>query len=115
MKSLQVLYKEIIANEELKKAFLEAAKAGKTEDFIKTHGCEATTEELAAFLKDQSRGEISDEELDNVAGGCNSATQFEAIFSTISVGVVCIALAIDSTSEGYAGNMPDGVSGRICK
>ena len=32
MKSLQDLYKEIIANEELKKAFMEAAKAGKEQD-----------------------------------------------------------------------------------
>jgi len=115
MKTLQELYSEIIASEELKAAFTEAAKSGKATEFLKAQGCEATAEELAAFLKNQSTGEISDEELDSVAGGCNDATEFEAIFSTISVGVVCIAMALDSTSEAYAGRMKEGVDGRICK
>lgn len=115
MKTLQELYSEIIASDELKAAFAEAAKDGKAAEFLKAHGCEATAEELAAFLKTRSNGEISDEELDSVAGGCNDATSFEALFSTISAGVVCIAMALDSTSEAYAGRMKEGVDGRICK
>lgn len=115
MKTLQELYREIISSEELKAAFAEAAKDGKAAEFLKAHGCEATTEELTAFLKTRSNGEISDEELDSVAGGCNDATSFEALFSTISVGVVCIALALDSSSEAYAGRLKEGVDGRICQ
>ena len=52
MKTLQELYNEIIASDELKTAFAEAAKGGKTMEFLKAQGCEATVEELAAFLKD---------------------------------------------------------------
>ena len=69
MKTLQELYDEVMASDELKAAFAEAAKGGKAEEFLKARGCEATAEELTAFLKGQSTKELSDEELDNVAGG----------------------------------------------
>ncbi len=115
MKSLQEIYTEITASEELKAAFAEAAKNGTTLEFLRERGCGTTKEELAAFLKSRSGGEIPDEELDNVAGGCNSATKFETIFSVISAGIVCAAIAIDSTSEAYAGYMKEGEDGRICK
>ena len=45
MKTMQELYDEFFANDELKKAFAEAMKAGKLEDFLKANGCEATAEE----------------------------------------------------------------------
>lgn len=68
MKTLQELYNEIIGSEDLKAAFTEAAKSGKVTEFLKAHGVDATAEEVAAFLKGQT-GEVSDEELDNIAGG----------------------------------------------
>ena len=42
---MQELYNEITASDEQKKAFVEAMKANKLEDFLKEHGCEATAEE----------------------------------------------------------------------
>ena len=53
MKTMQELYDEIIASRKLKAQFLEAAKAGKTEAFLKEHGCEATMEQVAAFMKEK--------------------------------------------------------------
>ena len=70
MKTLEELYKEILANEEKKKAYEEAKAAGKLPDFVKENGCEATAEELAPLMtKDEVFGELSLDELDNVAGG----------------------------------------------
>ena len=87
------MYNEILASEELKAAFAEAAKSSKTEEFLKEKGCEVTAEELTAFLKDQPWGELSDEELDNVAGGCDT----ENVLSSVStLGMACVAEAIGS-------------------
>ena len=100
MKTLQELYDEIIASEELKAAFVEAAKSGKTMEFLKVHGCEATEEELAAFLKYRSTGEISDEELNNVAGGtCDGDPLPTIAMSIASLGVVCVKVAIDTAID----------------
>ena len=73
MKTIQELYSEIMANDELKKAFVESMKAGKLEDFLKAHGCEATAEEVQEFMDAKAAGdvpiELSDDELKLVAGG----------------------------------------------
>ncbi|MDO4405106.1 MAG: hypothetical protein Q4C09_08730 [Atopobiaceae bacterium] len=39
MKTAQELYSEIIASDELKKAFVEAMKADELGDFLKAHDC----------------------------------------------------------------------------
>ena len=101
MKTIQELYNEITANQELKSRFIEAAKAGKHEEFLKAHGCEATVEEVKAFLeaKQQEDAPLSLDELDNAAGGeCNDATGEEGAISFISLGLGCIAMAITSAS-----------------
>lgn len=89
MKSLEQLYKEILSSDELKKALAESVKAGNIEEFVKAHGVEATKEEIIAFLNEQNTktGELSDEELENVAGGCNEVA---AGISVITLGIMCI-------------------------
>lgn len=71
MKTLEELYKEIIGSEELKTAFSQAVKENKLEDFMKAKGCEASEQEAMDFLKEKNRKEenLTDEELDSVAGG----------------------------------------------
>ena len=115
MKTLQELYGEIISSEELKAAFAEAAKKGKGVDFLKTQGVETTAEELAVFLKSQT-GELSDEGLDNVAGGgCNSETAYEALMSSVSLGIWCAADAAASAAYGHVGQQTgDRHEGRLC-
>ena len=115
MKTLQELYNEIIGSEELKAAFAEAAKGGKVAEFLKAHGCEATTEELTAFLKSQT-GELSDEELDNAAGGgCNAATGCETALSVMTAGIGCAFGAIYSAAyDGNYNGQEKADDGRIC-
>ena len=73
MKSLQELYDEVIGDDALKKSFAEAMREGVAEDFLRGHGCEATSEELREFLEGKVREggplELSADELKKVAGG----------------------------------------------
>ena len=71
MKTIQELYSEVLKSEELKKAFFEAVQGKTVEDFLKKNGCEASIEDVAAFLKEQQTktGELSDGDLTDVAGG----------------------------------------------
>lgn len=68
MKTLEALYQEILASEELQKNFAEAIKEDGAEDFLKANGCEAAKEELKAFLLEK-QNELTEEELDSVSGG----------------------------------------------
>ena len=70
MKTLQELYKEVMASEKLKKDFIEAVNdKAKVTDFLKVHGCNASFEELKTFFEGMSDGELSDESVGTVAGG----------------------------------------------
>ncbi len=70
---LEELYTKVVADEALKKAYMDAVREGKLAEFLKANGCEATEEELQAFLdsKQKKTGELADDELDSVAGGAN--------------------------------------------
>ena len=84
MKTIQELYKEVMASDELKKALLDAAKDGKVMDFLKANGCDATEEELKALFEKKSEDkELTADELDNIAGG-ESCTK-KALDATLSV------------------------------
>ena len=73
MKSLQELYDEVKGDDALKKSFVEAMREGIADDFLRVHGCEATSEELREFLEGTAREndpiELSTDVLDAVAGG----------------------------------------------
>ncbi len=71
--TLQEIYDKVMASEELKRSFAEAAgDKGKLEAWLKANGSDATAEQVGEFLRSrsgQTSGEISDDELENVAGG----------------------------------------------
>ncbi len=74
--SLQEMYDKVMTSEELKKSFAEAAQdRSKLEAWLKANGSDATAEQVGEFLRSksgQTSGEISDDELENVAGGSDS-------------------------------------------
>ena len=73
MKSIEELYKEVQENEELKKEFITAFKEGKVEDFLKAHDCDATVDDVMAFLNSTKEETASEDDLAKVAGGgCSS-------------------------------------------
>ena len=123
MKTIQELYSEIMASEELKDQFIEAAKAGKQEEFLKAHGCGATLEEVKAFLeaKQSEDAPLSVDELESAAGGaCNDNTAKETALSVCTFGVGCAGLLIKSATDGdpyrfMRSNVPNKeTGGRIC-
>lgn len=109
--TIEALYKKIIASDELKSAFVEAVKAQKLGDFLKSQGCEATEAEVVDFLKSlrKGEGELADDELNSVAGGCNST---EAIYSLTVV--ICIAFAAISAEDPVSENKDDWGDRLLC-
>ena len=118
MKSIQELYNEVMENQKLKEKFIEAAKAGKQEAFLKEQGCDATLEEVAAFLKAKAEEDapLSVDELENSAGGkCNAETHDEGILSFFTAGVGCAVYAIVSAaSDNRQVGQRNDRSGRLC-
>ena len=86
MKTIEELYKEILENSELKAQAADAIKTQKLDEFLKAQGCEATMEEVKAFL--ESRKEVSPDELESAAGGCDDTDG--VLFSIFSFGIGCI-------------------------
>ena len=70
MKTLEELYNEVMASDELKKEFC-SLKPEEVEGFAEKHGCKATLDEIKAFLTEKSNaeGEVSEEEVEQIAGG----------------------------------------------
>lgn len=109
--TIEALYKKIIACDELKAAFAEAVKAQKLDEFLKSQGCDAAGAEIMDFLKSlrKGEGELADDELSAVAGGCNST---EAIYSmTVAF---CIGFAIMSAVDPVSENKDDWGDRLLC-
>ena len=89
MKTIEELFSEVMANDELKKEFC-ALKPEEVENFAEKHGCKATFDEIKTFLTEKSAksGELSDEEIERVAGG-NKISGRDIVLS-ISLGRSCI-------------------------
>ena len=71
MKTMEELYNEVMGSDELKKEFLAAAGSNESvQAFLKKYDCDATVEEVTAFLKTKGGStELSDEDIADVAGG----------------------------------------------
>ena len=117
MKTIQELYNEVMNSQELKAKLIEASKAGKQEEFLKAHGCEATLEEVKAFLeaKAQDDAPLSLNEMENAAGGvCNDKSAEDVCLSVFSAGFGCvIKVALTSATHGHVGRRNDSES-RLC-
>ena len=107
MKTIQEFYNEVMADNELKTQFIEAAKENRQEEFLKEHDCEATTEEIRAFLEEKSNEDapLSFDELENAAGGeCQKldTNDKDVLLSALSFAIGCIGKLIDSAANGKA-------------
>ena len=96
MKTIEELYKSILADTDLRAQCSEAIKNGKLDDFLKEQGCSATVEDVKAFFENQKEGKLDDEELDTVSGGCNG---LEALISVATLGVGCGVIAAQSAGD----------------
>ena len=80
MKTLQELYEEVKASDDLKRALAEAVKSGNVTEFLKAHDCYATFDELKEFVAGKAaqdrKLELSEEELENIAGGMGDPFEY---------------------------------------
>ena len=84
-KTIAQLYEEVMASAALKKEFLMAEKSGNIGEFSAAHGCQATDEEIQAFLREMLSKPIklTMDELDQVAGGTGEKTPPEPVDITL--------------------------------
>ena len=70
MKTIEELYSEVIASEDLKKEFL-ALKPEEMEGFAEKYGCKATLDEIKAYISENipDSGVLSDNDLTQISGG----------------------------------------------
>ena len=118
MKTIEELYNEVIANEDLKEEFIKAFEENKVEEFMKKNGCDATMEDLKQFASEEIP--LSEDELDNAAGGgsaCNDrvivGSPEDVALSLGTLGLGCIVAATISTEEAVSIEYPTGTS-EIC-
>ena len=71
MKTIEQFYNEIIASEELKEKLAAVSSAQKLDEFLKENEVEGTKEEFMEYVvkKAKTSGELTDEQLEAVAGG----------------------------------------------
>ncbi len=108
---LEELYTKTMSDEALKKAYVDAASEGKLAEFLKANGCETTEEELKAFLdaKQNKTGELEDDELDQVAGGCDDDDNRERCH-----GYVVIQSTSTETCEYFSERFDYGIVSGPC-
>ncbi len=69
MKTLEELYNEVMSNRVKMGEFVAASGRNRLSDFAEKNGCNATENEIRKFFLKKCEGDISDEELEMVAGG----------------------------------------------
>ena len=113
MKTLEELYNEVLASEELKKEFL-ALKPEEVEGFAAKYGCKASLDEIKTFFADKKNrtGALSDTELDQIAGG-KTVDGMEALASCLTIGVACATMVLVSLEVNHVGTAIEGV-GMLC-
>ena len=71
MKTIEQFYNEIIASEELKEKLAAVSSAQTLDEFLKENEVEGTKEEFKEYVVEKAKtsGELTDEQLEAVAGG----------------------------------------------
>ena len=112
MKTMQELYSEIMASDELKKDFVEAMKAEKLGDFLKAHDCEATEAEIREFVETKAAEdipiELSEDEIKHVVGGSGIAEYYLSTGNRDAagrvLGTICGHGLLEGGRQGFFSN-----------
>ena len=107
MKTLQELYDEVIASEELRTEFLECSKTEETaQGFLKKYDCPSSVDELKEFLNEKmitDSQQLNEEQLKLIAGGDKTSKVVSNVVVTLLAFGGCV------TQSLYVGtlNSPD--------
>ena len=103
MKTLEELYGEVMASDELRAQLAMVTDGEGLAAFAAANGVETTAEDALVFLAGKSSSrELSADELDAAAGG-KGANGTEAAISVFTVGVGCALYAAISAADGNCG------------
>ena len=114
MKTLNELYTEVTASDTLKAEFLALKTPEEIVAFAKKYGCDAALDDIKAFFEEKQKasGELSEEELEQVAGG-KSGNETESLLSIYTAGFGCAVAAGISAAFGKCGTAIEG-KGMLC-
>ena len=120
MEKMKELYEKVAGDSKLQAKFnailSEAEKAGeagtgeKLTAFAKEIGYDVTLEEMQAFFKElaeKGKGQLSEAELDMVAGGKSIGGIFTIIGSVVTIGASCAGIAMASADIESKTNRPE--------
>lgn len=93
MTDFKGILEKIKKDEDLKKQFAAAVKDNKAIEFLNSIGCNTTREEIETFIKTK-KGELSDDDLANVSGGCGTITFTAVLISVVFLGGGCAACTL---------------------
>lgn len=115
MEMMRELYEKVVSNGALQAKFNEilsdaenageAATGEKLVAFAKEAGYEVSLDEMRAFFKElteKGSGELSNTELDMVAGGKSLTGIFHVFTSAASAGLSCVANSAAEEAKHYA-------------
>ena len=81
MKTIEQFFSEIETNDELFDKFITITNDEELETFLNENSVSGTIDEFKALVVEQARGELSDEELEQVSGGADFlSSQFRKIY-----------------------------------
>lgn len=69
MKTSEEMFREIKDSKELRLEFSWVNDKTAMKAFLQKHGCGASAEEFAEYVRSRTEGELSDNDAENVAGG----------------------------------------------
>ena len=83
MKTLEELYNAVMSDRVKMGEFVAASGRNKLSAFAEKYGCNSTEEEVRKFFLKKCEGELSDDELEKVAGGyVDFGRLFEAVLGS---------------------------------
>ena len=120
MKTLQELYTEVMASDEMKKEFIEAFQTKEaTESALKKYGCEASFEEFQAFMKEKQENDelVSEEDVKAIAGGGSKLKNalFDTGLSLTTYGMGCLVKVAVSEYKALDHNEISAAEAAKCK
>ena len=115
MKTLEELYSEVKADCALMQEYKAARDNGTAAEFLRAHECGASVEEAEAFLaKHEASGELSDDELDDVAaGGICGGPEYYNGYQVVTPDAKCKKFVCRSCGGGLR-SQGMGSSGYLC-
>lgn len=79
MMTMDEVYQKIVSSDKMKKRYAGIKDYDTLSSFLKELGCQETPDKFLEYVKEKCEGEISDAEVETIAGGINASDVFERV------------------------------------